>query len=126
MTHPNSITKAKADNLRAIIAALREREMPLGDIADLLGFGPSGVRKYTDTLLDMRAMVIDRYIDKTPRTKGHPIYRLGKPCDVDGFLAYLDAYTQTPSQFTTREKPAAKPIGHEPMMAAFFGLRGAA
>lgn len=126
MTHKNSISTTKAASLRAIIDSLRKGEMHHSDIADMLGFAPNAVRKYANMLLDMKAIVVDRRIGETPRTKGHAVYRLGAESDVDGFLKYLAAYTQTPQQFAKREKPAEKPAAHDPLMSAFFGLRGAA
>lgn len=126
MTYKNSISPTKAASLRSIIDSLRKGEMHHSDISDMLGFAPNAVRKYANTLLDMKVMVVDRHIGETPRTKGHAVYRLGAESDVDGFLKYLAAYTQTPQQFVKREKPVEKPAAHDPLMATFYGLRGAA
>lgn len=92
---------ARVNNMRMIIDALKCGELVRDDIGGMLGFSPSGVRKYLSDLRDSGIVVVDRLIEATKHCPGIPVYHLTDDADlVERFLADLDANTVRPKRAT--------------------------
>lgn len=140
-------TRARVDNIKRIINKLCLGELLRDDIGTLLGFSPSGTRKYIKDLKDSDVIVLVRYVDPTPQCLGIPLYRLNPDTEkVDAFLAHLDGAAMPPPK--GRSKPTVMdlamrdsarhfhvlksddgyvptihrgPVARDPMVAALFG-----
>jgi len=97
---PNVHTAARRENIRKLVVALQLGEMMRGDIAELLGMSPSGVRKYVK---DLGAKIkIVRYVDPAPRTRGEPVFRL--TIDDDQVEAYISSLASDPEPACTQPR----------------------
>lgn len=144
---PNRVTVAtqrRDANARTLITALQTGPRLRDELRDLLGYSLSGIRKYLRTLRLAGVIEIERYIDPTRTSPGHPLYRLCRtPGVVDAYLAALPvAGAQPPlakakwpalpksshlyrSADDTEHQVKRAPQGippHTPLMVAFFGM----
>lgn len=146
-------TMARDDKMRKIVEALRERELCLVDVCEVLAMSPSGGRKYIADLLAAGVMMVGHY---KPHPASHPMsrfgetayYRLTANADVvDAFLAQID--NQQIGDLKDRKKEAARHLHGraihlvsddiaypfkmpslavpppDPLLAAFYGFSGA-
>lgn len=90
-------TQRRDDNLRTLIAALRQGTLLRDDMRGLLGNSHSGCNKYLATLRAAGVLELDRYVGATRTSPGHPAYRLTRDLQrVDDFLAALAAGAKPP------------------------------
>jgi hypothetical protein len=141
-TRVSVATVRRDNNVRKIIAALRDGPMLRDELRDLLGNSRSGTNKYTHLLRADRVIEVERYIDPSPTSLGHPMFRLTRePGVVDAYLESLDANVarlsldkplitqKTPGlhqladdvEHHCKRAPLAIPP-HDPLMAAFYGM----
>lgn len=141
-TRSTTATRRRDDNVRRIITALRAGPLLRDEVRDLLGNSRSGTNKYMHMLRADGLVEIERYIDPSPTSPGHPVYRLNaKPGIVEAYLAGLDAAVTRINQarplvmpkasylhqladdmhHAFRRAPLAIPP-HTPLMVAFYGM----
>lgn len=134
-------TRRRDDNVRAILAALRERTMMRDEIADLIHTGRSGANKYVAMLREAGLIEVDRFVAKTEWATGKPVYRLNpNAVVVEDYLHSLDTGTVSVNK-SAREIDGTRHVhltcddAHyhvklasqripppDPLLAAFFGL----
>jgi DNA-binding transcriptional ArsR family regulator len=134
-------TKRRDDNVRQIIAALRNGPMLKDDIRDMLGVSQSGINKYLQLLRHAGVIEIERYIDVTRFSIGRAVYRLSRDADlVDVYLHSLaESAKQVAPKDPTRHIHRLEDEGPwpdrlpkpgipapDPLLAAFFGMSQAA
>jgi hypothetical protein len=142
---PNRVTSAtrrRDDNVRKLIGALRAGPLLRDDLRALLGYSLSGINKYLRLLRGTGVLEIERYIDQTRTSLGHPVYRLNRaPGIVDAYLEALDANAARLSQARPPAMPKSShlyqspddvehhvkraPMGipaHTALMVAFYGM----
>jgi hypothetical protein len=103
-TRDTVATRRRMDNLRIIIDTITTVEMELDDICALLGFSPSGGRKYIQELRGAGVIELARYVGGTDTYLGRPHYRLSPhQALVSAFLSQLDPLVPAPPR-----KPAGK------------------
>jgi hypothetical protein len=95
-------TRRRADNLRKIINALRAGDMLADDIHHLLGFSPSGGRKYIAELRSAEMLDIVRYEEKFRSPVGTAVFGLTKNEEI---IAAFLAVIQEPSGAQPTERP---------------------
>lgn len=141
-------TAARVERLRRLIVTLQVRQLMRDEIGQILQVGPSGVRKYVKDLGDKIA--IARYVDGTATYRGDPVYCLTMTQgQTQAYLASLAAAptarpaaasksafslaSQDPSRHIHIMEDDAhfavrlnrSPATRDPLVAAFFGARGA-
>lgn len=99
-------TQRRDDNVRKIIAAMRERSMLRNDIMDLLGSSPSGTNKYIALLRESGVIELERYVDRTRNSPGQPLYRLNHSPVV--VADYLQSIERGAARVEKHNRPAAK------------------
>ena len=144
-------TERRVKQTKALIAEFATREMIVDEVCFLLGFSPSGARKYIKTLRNAGVIELARYIGGTASYIGKPSFQLSDDQGVvDAFIATLSEPRVAAQRSTV--PPAAKdrkpevPGRHlhimgddvpysvrawrgtptrDPLVAAFFGPAGA-
>jgi hypothetical protein len=93
-------TARRVANMKLVIDTLRERgTMHREDVSFLLGFSPSGARKYVRELIADDVLVIDHFLPPlTKSTTATPVYALNTPIVVAAFLERLETMPQTVAQ----------------------------
>lgn len=148
-------TARRADHIRNIIARMRNSELTFADIQQILCMSPSGARKYVRELLSAEVIVIDRseHIRRIAGKGSEQMIHYYKLTDdeskIDKLLAALSApraekkkeeeprkrvLTGDPSRhFHIMEDDTHYPVktqrkvpAPDPLLAAFFGMAGAA
>lgn len=83
-------TDRRIKQMKALIAEFSTREMMMDEACFLLGFSPSGTRKYIKALRDAGVIELSRYIGGTASYIGKQVFRLSDDQDiVDAFIATL-------------------------------------
>lgn len=135
-------TLRRDDNVRRLIAAMRERKMLRSEIQQFLGASKSGAGKYIAMLRNAGVIVLDRYVDPTSFSVGHALYRVSDDAElVDGYLKALGTNaakrtlqvdpTRTLHRLSDDSNYKGKQTGWripapDPVLAAFFGLESRA
>ncbi|MES3022717.1 MAG: ArsR family transcriptional regulator [Pseudomonadota bacterium] len=142
-------TMRRAENMRKIIGRLRLGETMGYEINELLGFSPSGARKYMADLSRAEAMIVTRFIECQSKKEGIPVYVLNPDEDkVKAFIDTLHVMGVRPKPGQKREQTIDAGPGrhihvmaddiehhvrvprlviprHTELLAFFFGLAGA-
>jgi hypothetical protein len=133
-------TKRRDQNVRSIVAALRNASMLKDDLRDMLGISQSGINKYVQLLRTAGVIELERYVGATRTSQGIPVLRIARDSAVvDAYLLALEEAPAFPR--TARPVDHARHIhrieddGHfpdrsptvgipapDPVLAAFFGL----
>lgn len=132
----SAATQRRDDNLRILIAALRQGVLLRDQMRSLLGNSHSGCNKYIAVLRAAGVLELKRYVNRTRSSPGHPAYGLtGNLQRVDDFLASLDAgpalAEMAPERHVhimdddchyERKITAHRVPAPDPVLAAFYGL----
>lgn len=141
-------TAARLERMRILVSTLMVRALRRDEIADMLELSPSGVRKYVAELGSR--ITIARFEDQTPTSRGTPVYCLAISIELaQAYLLQLGGMPRARAakgQKTAMTSAANDPSRHihiladdahyavrlhtapasrDPLVAAFFGQRGA-
>jgi biotin operon repressor len=132
----NANTRRRDQNVTAIIGALRNGPMLRADLRNVIDMSESGVNKYILMLRADGVIEVDRFVNATRSSPGHPMFRLVRDTErVDDYLRAVAAGS------ALREKPKQPNRIHrldtgsfhpgalsmcipapDPVLAHFFGL----
>lgn len=142
-------TKRRVELMRKMIDRFRQGEAMFDELAELIGFSPSGTRGYLKELIDADLVFLDRRINVVARSIGQAVYVLTDNEDlVDAYIASMGIPqperapkeriahglpTDPTRHFHIVQDDSSYPVkvarlnapAPDPLLAQFFGFAGA-
>lgn len=103
----------RVEKIKLLIDTFRKRDLMRDEVGHVLGYSPSGARKYIKDLREFGVIELARYVEGTATFLGYPVYKLTSDAQrVEDFLATVESNMQMPARGQGEFKAVVDPTRH--------------